>query len=128
MDLRTGVIAVLISSGLTVACASRSDAPTAPTDVERNESVGSPADTSTSGPLPPTAPAPAPSGSCDATKAQFALGERASQELLERARVAAGAREARFIRPNQPVTLEFSPARLNLNTTTKDVVHSVYCG
>ena len=128
MDLRTGVIAVLLTSGLTVACASRTDAPTAPTDVDRNNSVGSSADTSTRGPLPPTAPPPAPSGSCDATKAQFALGERASQELLDRARVAAGAGAARFIRPNEPITLEFSPARLNLNLNTKDVVQSVYCG
>jgi hypothetical protein len=41
MDLRTGVIAVLLTSGLTVACASPTDAPTAPTDVDRNNSVGS---------------------------------------------------------------------------------------
>jgi len=127
MDLRSGVIAGLLISGLTVACASRSDAPTAPTDDDRNRSVGSSADTSTRGPLPPTAPPP-PSGSCDARKAEFALGERASQELLDRARVAAGAAAARFIRPNEPITLEFSPARLNLNLNTKDVVESVYCG
>ena len=113
MDLRTGLITILITSGLTVACASRTEAPTAPTDVDRNT---------------PTAPPPAPSESCDATKAQFALGERASQELLDRARVAAGAGAARFIRPNEPITLEFSPARLNLNLNTKDVVQSVYCG
>src|SRR5215207_10202737 len=95
MNLRTCLIAVLLASGLTVACASRTDAPTAPTDVDRNNSVGSPA--GTSDPLPPTS-RPAPSGSCDATKAQFALRERASQELLDRARVAAGAGTARFIR------------------------------
>ena len=127
MDLRTGVIAVL-ASGLTLACASRTDAPTAPTDVDRNHSVGSSADTTTSGPLPPTAQPPAPSGSCDTTRVQFAVGERANQELLDRARVAAGAGAARFIRPNEPITLEFSPARLNLNLDTKDVVQSVSCG
>ena len=107
MDLRTGLITVLVASGLTVACASRGDAPTAPTNDDRNDSV---------------------SGSCDATKAQFAIGERASEELLNRARVAAGARTARFIRPNEPITLEFSTARLNLNLNDKDVVQSVTCG
>jgi hypothetical protein len=122
MDLRTGVIGVLLISGLTVACGSRT---TAPTDTDRNNSVES--NTSTGGPLPPTAPLP-PAGSCDASKAQFALGERASQELLDRARVAAGARDARFIRPNEAITLEFLPTRLNLNLNTKDVVHSLYCG
>jgi Peptidase inhibitor I78 family len=127
MDLRIGLITVLLTSGLTLACASRTDAPTAPTDVDRNNSVGSSADTSTRRPLPPTAPPP-PSGMCDATKAQSALGERASQELLDRMRVAAGAGAARFIRPNERITLEFSPARLNLNLNTKDVVQSVYCG
>jgi hypothetical protein len=127
MDLRTGVIAALLTSGLMAACASRSDAPTMPTDVDRNDSVGSSADT-TRGPLPPTAPPPAPSGRCDATKAQFALGERASQELLDRARVAAGADAARFIRPNEPITFEFSPGRLNLNLNARDAVHSVNCG
>jgi hypothetical protein len=78
-------------------------------------------------PLPLTA-SPPPSGRCDATKAQSALGERASGELLDRMRVAAGAAAARFIRPNERITLEFSPARLNLNLNTRDVVQSVYCG
>ena len=127
MDLRTGVIAVLLTSGLAVACTSRSNVPTSPTDANANQSSGSSADTSTSGPPPPTAP-PAPSGSCDETKAQFAIGERASQQLLDRARVAAGAREARFIRPNEAITLEFMPTRLNLNLNTKDLVLSVGCG
>lgn len=127
MNCRTAVIAVLLTSGLGVACTSRRNVPTAPTDANANQSAGSSADTSTSGPLPPTAP-PAPSGSCDEAKAQFAIGERASQQLLDRARVAAGAREARFIRPNEAITLEFSPTRLNLNLNTKDVVLSVRCG
>jgi Peptidase inhibitor I78 family len=114
MDLRTGVIAVL----LTDRRAHRADG-------RRPEQLSW---IVACGPLRPTAPPPAPSGSCDATKAQFALGERASQELLDRARVAAGAGVARFIRPNEPITLEFSPARLNLNLNTKDVVQSVDCG
>lgn len=121
MDLRTRMIAVLLAGGLTAACAS-------PTNADRNNALESSANTSTRGPLLPTAPPPAPSGSCDATKAQFALGERASQALLDRARTAAGADVARFLRPNEAITLEFSPGRLNLSVDTKDVVHSVSCG
>jgi hypothetical protein len=49
-------------------------------------------------------------------------------ELLERARDAAQANVARFIRPNEPVTLEFSPARLNLGLDARDIVTSVTCG
>lgn len=130
MNCRTAAIAVLLTSAFWVACISPRNVPTAPTDANANQSAGSSADTSTSGRLPPTAPTapPAPSGSCDETKAQFVIGERASQQLLDRARVAAGAREARFIRPNEAITLEFSPTRLNLNLNTKDVVLSVGCG
>lgn len=118
MDSRTGLIAVAII-GVTIACGTRIDVPAAPTAVDGN--------TSTRGRLPPPSP-PASSGNCNAAKAQFAVGERASQELLEKARAAAGAGVARFIRPNEPITLEFSPARLDLSLNGQDIVQSVYCG
>jgi Peptidase inhibitor I78 family len=93
-------------------------------------------ETSTTPPLvspsDPTVPAPQPtppsSGTCDAAKAQFAIAEPASDDLLERARIAAKASIARFIRPNEPITMEFSPARLNLGLDKHDVVASVTCG
>ena len=78
--------------------------------------------------LPPTVPAPPASGSCDHTKAQWTIGQAASDELLERARVSAGADSARFLRPNQVVTLEFVGGRLNLNLDARDVVRSAVCG
>jgi len=65
---------------------------------------------------------------CDASKAQFALGERADADLLERARVATGAGSARFLRPNQPITLEFLSSRLNLGLDAADIVRAVNCG
>src|SRR5215475_13004003 len=79
-------------------------------------------------PTPPTVPPSQPSSSCTATNAQFAIGSAASPEVLERARVAAHAASARFLRPNQPITMEFLGSRLNLNLTEQDVVHSAYCG
>lgn len=87
----------------------------------------------------PTSPLPGPSdsigstgqpasGSCDDSNARWAIGQRASRDLLERARTAAQAKVARFIRPNQPITMEFSPERLNLGLDRRDVVISVSCG
>jgi Peptidase inhibitor I78 family len=78
-------------------------------------------------PTPPTQPNP-PAATCDATKAQFAVGQAASEDLLERARTAAGARSARFIRPNQPITMEFLGSRLNLNLNEREVVNGANCG
>jgi hypothetical protein len=48
--------------------------------------------------------------------------------VLERARVSAGAESARFLRPNQPVTMEFLRSRLNLGLDARDIVRSVVCG
>lgn len=61
-------------------------------------------------------------------KAQFAMGQAASDTLLERARVAAGAGIARYLRPGQPVTLEFNAVRLNLGLDERDRVNSISCG
>jgi Peptidase inhibitor I78 family len=73
----------------------------------------------------PRAPATA---RCSAAKAQWAVGERAIAELLEQARVAAAAGSARFLRPSEPVTMEYLDARLNLGLDAKDVVRTAVCG
>jgi hypothetical protein len=109
----------LLTSALLSAC-SAVDRATAPSPISR-------------GPLPPQQqplpqPLPPTSATCNASRAQFAVGERASDELLERGRTAAGAATARYIRPNQPITTEFLGSRLNLNLNDKDVVVSVSCG
>ncbi|HJZ72651.1 MAG TPA: I78 family peptidase inhibitor [Vicinamibacterales bacterium] len=71
---------------------------------------------------------PSPIAVCDATQVQFAVGRPASSELLERARLAAHAATARFLRPNEAITLEFLASRLNLNLNERAVVLSGYCG
>ena len=78
----------------------------------------------------PTLTAPTPPGAttCDPTLARWAIGERASSGLLEAARVAAGAAVARFLRPNQVITMEYLGSRLNLNLDAQDIVRSVTCG
>ncbi len=111
---------VLIASSITIACAGRNAGGTAPTPAE------TPHTGNVSGVPPPHSAPPAPTR-CDATKAQFAISQPASDRLLERARVAADAATARFLRPNQKVTLEFLASRLNLTLNERDVVTSVGC-
>jgi hypothetical protein len=104
MQWRPIVLASVLAAGC-IACASRDTTPTQPS--------------------PPAWP---PSGSCDHTKVQWTVGQPASDDLLERARAAAGAKSARFLRPNQPVTLEYLGSRLNLGLDARDIVRSVACG
>ena len=54
----------------------------------------------------------------------FASGCRTTGDVLERARVAAGASVARFLKPNQPITMEW----LNLGLDDHNIVRSVRCG
>ncbi len=117
-------IVVLAAAAAAVACGSISPDRKVPTSPAPVDDRGSSA-----GPALPNQPTPPPtSGGCDHTKAQWAIGEAASDALLERARVAAGAGSARFLRPNEPVTLEYVGSRLNLGLDARDRVRTVVCG
>jgi Peptidase inhibitor I78 family len=128
--------AVALIAYFGAACATTNDRPTAPTSVESSSGGASEAPSSTPQPNPPAAdrgtqpPSSSPPSAedCDATKAQWAIGESESNELLERARVAAHAKSARFLRPDQIITMEYSSSRLNLHLGTQGVVGSVRCG
>ena len=65
---------------------------------------------------------------CEAQAAEFTIGKKASPELLEQARSRAGAQNARFLKPNDMITLEYRSDRLNLNTDNNLVVTRVNCG
>lgn len=65
---------------------------------------------------------------CTAKAAEFTIGKQASPELLEQARTRAAAQNARFLMPNDMVTLEYRSDRLNLNTDAARVVTRVNCG
>ncbi|MBN3864791.1 hypothetical protein HCU66_21410 [Pseudomonas frederiksbergensis] len=65
---------------------------------------------------------------CEAKAAEFTIGKKASPELLEQARARAGAQNARFLEPNDMVTLEYRSDRLNLNTDNNLVITRVNCG
>ena len=65
---------------------------------------------------------------CESKAAEFAIGKKASPELLEQARTRAGAQNARVLKPNDMVTLEYRSDRLNLNTDDNLVINRVNCG
>ncbi len=67
-------------------------------------------------------------GRCEAKAAEFAIGKKASPELLEQARTRAGAQNARFLKPDDMITLEYRSDRLNLNTDNNLVVTRASCG
>ena len=67
-------------------------------------------------------------GRCDAAGGQFAIGQQASAALLAQAKSKAGAQEARFVGPNEMVTLEYRSTRVNLNTDAAGKVMRVSCG
>ncbi|TAK09484.1 MAG: hypothetical protein EPO38_09440, partial [Rhizorhabdus sp.] len=48
--------------------------------------------------------------------------------IAEEARAAARARAVRVIRPNQAVTMDFRPDRLNIETDDGGIVLSLRCG
>ncbi|WP_409299480.1 I78 family peptidase inhibitor [Pseudomonas sp. KCJK8993] len=76
----------------------------------------------------PVAAAEAGHTRCEATAAEFAVGKKASAELLEQARTRAGAQYARFLKPSDMITLEYRSDRLNLNTDADLVITRVNCG
>jgi len=67
-------------------------------------------------------------GRCNAAAAEFAVGKKASAELLEQARIKAGAQNARVLKPSDMVTLEYRSDRLNLNADDSSTVTRVNCG
>jgi hypothetical protein len=122
--LSIGLLAVSRSS---IGCGGATEERTSPTAPTPEQNAGS-SEGVTRPPQPPRPDPPPATGTCVAEKAQGAIGQPATAALLERARVAATASVARFIRPNEAITLEYSGARLNLSLDERDIVRGVHCG
>lgn len=65
---------------------------------------------------------------CDPAKAGWAVGRKADDGVHEKARLDAGARVVRVLRPGQPVTMDYSVERLNIEVDDEGVVTRVHCG
>ena len=78
-------------------------------------------------PLPPETPSP-PSGACNADSLTALVGRPASAELGAEAQRSSGATRLRWIRPGDAVTMDFSPARLNIHLAAQNNVECFACG
>jgi hypothetical protein len=105
-----GIAASVAAAG----CATTNDV-TSPTATERPAMAN-----------PPTLPSD--QSRCTAPDAEWAIGSAASNELLEKARLAAKAAVARFVVRGQPITTEYLGTRLNLEIDERHLVVAVRCG
>jgi hypothetical protein len=80
------------------------------------------------GPGPyPGGPGPGPAR-CNASAAGWAVGERASPRVIERATYESGARSARVVGPGEMVTMDFRGDRLSIYTDGVGRIRDVRCG
>lgn len=77
---------------------------------------------STGGPMPPA------SMSCNAEAAKAAIGKEATAQVVEQARIDAGAQIARVLRPGQMVTMEYHESRLNIDVNERNAIIGLRCG
>jgi Peptidase inhibitor I78 family len=66
-------------------------------------------------------------GTCDQDAVQWAVGQPASDDVLERARQQAGATRVRVIGVNSPVTQEFAFGRLNAIVNAAGIIVEMRC-
>lgn len=65
---------------------------------------------------------------CNSDAVQHFVGRTATPEVLEQARQLSNAERARILRPDDIVTLEYDPRRLNINTDANMKIERVSCG
>lgn len=124
----------LFAAALTLALAACSPQPTDPANPPEGVAATDPADATTMPPaagaaddaLQPTAPGMG--DPCDASVVQSLIGQEATEEVVEQARIDAGAETARTLRPDQAVTMEFREGRLNVDVDENGTVTSLRCG
>lgn len=76
----------------------------------------------TGGPLPPQR------DPCTADAANAYLGQPASADVVEQARLAAHADTARVLHPGDVVTMEYRAGRLNVDVDERGVIVRLRCG
>ena len=92
------------------------------------DSQGSQGSQVVAAPAQPVGSGQPPRNQCDAQAAQSLVGQPFGATTLEQARAAAGADEARMLRPDSSVTKEYKLGRLNVLVDTGNRVTRVYCG
>lgn len=82
----------------------------------------------TSEPMPAESTPPAASSKCDASKTQWAVGQAASQDVVDKIVKDSGSSTSRVLKPGQPMTMDYREDRVNIHTDDKNVVTEVKCG
>ena len=95
------------------ACAANAPATTEPTATE---------------PTPAQAAPPAAAMQCDAAKAQWAVGQTASQDVVDKVVKESGSSTSRVLKPGQPMTMDYREDRVNIHVDDKNVITEVKCG
>ena len=101
---------------------------TAPAESAPGEATPSESAPATPAEEPVVADADAGADGCNAEPVQNLVGQLYTPELGEQARVAAGARVERALRPGQIVTMEFRFDRLSFTLDEKGRISAVNCG
>ncbi len=65
---------------------------------------------------------------CDADPAQQFVGESGSSELESQVKEATGSKQVRTLRPDDVITMEYNPERINLRLDDDGVITSIGCG
>ena len=76
----------------------------------------------------PSKPFPPRLAQCQADPGQRFVGQAASEDIVEQARVATGANSVRVLKPGMMVTMEYSDSRLNLRVDEHGTILAVTCG
>jgi hypothetical protein len=71
---------------------------------------------------------PPADAACNPVPAHVFIGEPATAENVEGARIAAGASTVRTISPGQVVTMEYLDSRLNLDIGSDNLILDARCG
>jgi len=69
-----------------------------------------------------------PANRCQADAARFLVGQLYAPDTLRRALAAAGADEARLLRPDSVITKEYKMGRLNVVVGADQRVVEIHCG
>ena len=78
----------------------------------------------------PTTPEPAPpmAAACDASKVQSAVGQIASQDVVDKVVQDSGSSTSRVLKPGQPMTMDYREDRVNIHVDDKNTITEVKCG
>jgi hypothetical protein len=65
---------------------------------------------------------------CDAAKAQSAVGQEATQVVVDRIVADSGSKNARVIKPGMAVTMDFREDRVNIDVDAANRITAIRCG